>query len=95
MSFCLEDQKPQPPSSPAPRWGFSFWASQVAIKVSNFAQTATAKEYEPVVARHGRAPFRQQLLFRLDVGGSMKLKMGTLLVASTLLDLTPSTALHA
>jgi hypothetical protein len=44
---------------------------------------------------HGRAPFRQQLLFRLDVGGSMKLKIGTLLVASTLLDLTPSTALHA
>jgi hypothetical protein len=48
-----------------------------------------------VVARHGRAPLRQQLLFRLDVGGLPELKIGTLLVASTLLDLTPSTALHA
>ena len=48
-----------------------------------------------MVARHGRAPLRQQLLFRLDVGGLPELKIGTMLVASTLLDLTPSTALHA
>ena len=25
MSFCLEDQKPQPPEPPSPRWGFSFF----------------------------------------------------------------------
>ena len=31
MSFCLEDQKPQPLEPPSPRWGFSFWAPQVAI----------------------------------------------------------------
>ena len=24
MSFCLEDEKPQPPEGPSPRWGFSF-----------------------------------------------------------------------
>jgi hypothetical protein len=29
MSICLEDQKPQPISPPAPRWGFSFWALQL------------------------------------------------------------------
>jgi hypothetical protein len=32
MSFGLEDQKPQPPSPPAPRWGFSFWLAQVCCR---------------------------------------------------------------
>jgi len=27
-----------------PHWGFSFWVPQMAIQVSNFEQTATAKE---------------------------------------------------
>ena len=43
MSSGLEDQKPQF-SPPAPAGAFLFWAPQVAIRVSNFAQTATAKE---------------------------------------------------
>jgi len=50
MSFCLEDQKPQLPEPPA--GAFLFWAPKVAISVSNFEQTATAKEYKPVAVRH-------------------------------------------
>ena len=54
MSFCLEDQKPQPPA-PSPSAGaFLFWALQVAIRVSNFAQTATAKECKRGWRGHGK-----------------------------------------
>ncbi len=44
MSFCLEDQKGPAPRPQPLSWGLSFLALQVAIRVSNFAQTATAKE---------------------------------------------------
>ena len=61
MSFVSKIKSPSPPSPQPPAGAFLFWAPQIAIRVSNFAQTATAKECKRGWRGTGKCSCRKQI----------------------------------
>ena len=53
-SFCLEDQKPQPPEPPSPRWGFSFLGTSGRDLGEQFCTDGYCQEVQPRMSGHGR-----------------------------------------
>jgi hypothetical protein len=52
--FCLEDQKPQPPEPPAPRWGFSFLGTSDRDPGEQFCTDGYCQGVQARMAGHGK-----------------------------------------
>ena len=61
MSFCLEDQKPQLPEPPAPRWGFSFLATLGRDLGEQFCTDDFCQEVQARMSGHGECWYRKQI----------------------------------
>jgi hypothetical protein len=64
MSFCLEDQKPQPSEPPSPRWGFSFLGTSGRDPGEQFCTNGYCQGVQARMSGMGECSCRKQISSR-------------------------------